>query len=377
VTSARLPYVKRKRGLLFWQPNPAMRAKGFLPKPLGPESPQSLAEARRLYEAWLKTNAEDRRLSAWPAGSLGAYVDRMRQTTAWAKKMPRTREDYDRAWRHLGPALGHKTLTRISVEDVEQLADAIEAAFGPHERYRAIKCLRAIFADAIQRLRLVGYPSPAKGIRNPQPRGRNAIWLGAEVAKLIATAEAEGYPGMAIAIRIAWETLFSPIDVWSLTRAQLKRDAGGAYLELAGGRQKTGKAAYGAISAATEAAIAAFHASLAFEIPPDGALIRQRNGHAYRSKDTFGDDFRAVRAIAFPGDRRQFQDLRRSGNVEADAAGADKSTMAEILANTLDTSAFLDATYTPPTVAKARQVAELRLKGRKRLAGEITRTRRI
>ena len=83
-----------------------------------------------------------------------------------------------------------------------------------------------------------------------------------------------------------------------------------------------------------------------------------------------------MRKVAFPGDTRQFQDLRRSGNVEADAAGADKAAMAAVLANTIDKSKFLDETYTPPTVAKAREVAAQRLKGRKRLAAEIARVQR-
>lgn len=90
-------------------------------------------------------------------------------------------------------------------------------------------------------------------------------------------------------------------------------------------------------------------------------------------KNYFSQDFRAVRNHVFPGDASQFLDIRRSGNVEADAAGADKATMAELLANSLDSSSFLDATYTPPTVSKARQVAVQRIAGRERLAVEIDR----
>lgn len=95
----------------------------------------------------------------------------------------------------------------------------------------------------------------------------------------------------------------------------------------------------------------------------------------YRTKDIFAKDFRAVRTLAFPGDTRQFLDIRRSANVEADAAGADKKTMGELLANGLADSKFLDQTYTPPTVAKAREVAEQRVQGRAKLAGEVMRMR--
>lgn len=351
-----------------------MRAKGFLAKPLGPEGPESITEAGRLYATWQKALAESSSVTSYPPGSLGGYYDRLKLTTKWAKKAPRTREDYERAWKHLEPRLARKTLTLVTVEDCEKLYDDLEADKGPHERYRTIKVLRALYADALPRLKLVGHTSPAKAVPNPQPRGRSAIWLGAEVAKLITTAEAEGYAGMAIAIRVAWDTLFSPVDVWSAQDGWRKRDLTGAYIER--DRTKTGREAFGHLTQATDEAIARYVATLPFTLTPDAPFIRQRNGHAYRSKDTFGDDFRAVRKTAFLGDTRQFQDLRRSGNVEADAGGADKAGMAAILANTIDTSRFLDETYTPPTVAKAREVAVQRLEGRKRLAAEIARVTR-
>ena len=370
----RLPYVRKKRGNLFWEPTPAMRAKGFLAKPLGPEGPDSIAEAGKLYAAWKKALAEASRVTAYPTGSLGAYSDRLKLTTKWAKKAPRTREDYERAWKHLEPALGRKTISLVTVDDCERLADDLEESKGPHERYRTIKVLRALYADAIPRLKLMGFPSPAKGVPNPQPRGRSAIWLGAEVAKLITTAEASGYAGMAIAIRVAWDTLFSPVDVWSAQDGWRKRDGVGGYIER--DRTKTAREAFGHLTTATDEAITRYITGLDFTLTPDAPFIRQRNGNAYRSKDTFGDDFRAVRKVAFPGDTRQFQDLRRSGNVEADAAGADKADMAAILANTINTSKFLDETYTPPTVAKAREIAVMRLAGRSLLAAEITRVQR-
>lgn len=370
----RLPYVRRKRGNLFWEPTPAMKAKGFLAKPLGPEGPDSIAESGKLYAAWQKALAESSRVTAYPAGSLGAYYDRLKLTPKWAKKAPRTREDYARAWKHLEPRFARKVITTVTVDDCERLYDELEAEKGPHERYRTIKVLRALYSDAIPRLKLIGHPSPAKGVPNPQPRGRSAIWLGAEVAKLITVAEALGYAGMAVSIRVAWDTLFSPIDVWSAQNGWRKRDSAGAYIERA--RTKTGREAFGHLTAATDEAISTYIEGLGVTLTPDAPFIRQRNGHAYRSKDTFGDDFRAVRKVAFPGDTRQFQDLRRSGNVEAEAAGADKAHMALILANTIDTSRFLDETYTPPTVAVARQVAAQRLEGRKRLASEIMRVSR-
>jgi hypothetical protein len=370
VKPPKLPYAPVKGDKRFWQPTPEMRAAGFLPKPLGQDGPAAWAEADRLYRAWLAAKAKQARVTDYPPGSFGAYYDRFRRTKAWARKAPRTREDYERAWKHLEPAFARKMLTAISAADVEDLQEDLERRVSANERHRTIKVLRALFADAIVRLKLT-MPSPALAVRNPQPRGRSAIWLGAEIDHLVATADAEGYPAMALAIRIAWETLFSPVDVWTLARDRIKRDSEGVYLERT--RTKTERQAYGSLSPATAEALARYIEGLGFELLPDTQVLRQRNGSAYRSKDTFGDDFRAVRQVAFPGDKRQFLDIRRSGNVEADAAGADKATMAELLANSLADSRFLEETYTPATVAKAREVARQRETGRERLAAEIKR----
>jgi len=62
---------------------------------------------------------------------------------------------------------------------------------------------------------------------------------------------------------------------------------------------------------------------LSFTVPKDKPLTRNRSGHVY-SKDTLGDDYRAVRELVFPGDKRRL--LRRTGNVEAMVGSADRRT---------------------------------------------------
>lgn len=374
---ARMPYVVKRRELLFWQPTKEMRAKGFLAKSLGPDGPEARAEASKLYHAWLKAKAEGPKITSYPAGSFGAYWDRFRTTEKWRAKKPRTHEDYERAWKHIdafdGRRLTNKAVSAITTEDCEAFNAHLARTLSPSERHRAIKWLKVLLDDAMVRLRLP-MQSPAAALANPQPGGRSAIWLGAEIPLLVKAATANGYHGMAVSIAIAWDTLFSPVDVRTLRRSEMAQDGHGWYLERS--RGKTGKAAYGALSGATAAMLLAEIAKLPGDAPFDVQIIRQRNGEAYRSKDTFGDDFRAVRKLAFgPNETRQFLDIRRSGNVEADAAGADKATMGELLANGLADNKFLDETYTPPTVAKAREVATQRLKGRRKLAGEITRQR--
>lgn len=391
VVDVQLKHVTRKRGRLFWQPKPEMRAMGFEPEALGPDGPEAQARALKLYASWLKAKAEIVKITRYPPGTFGAYWDRFRTTQKWRNKAVRGREDYHRAWVHidawrqaqaaLAPGekaeprvtLSNTVLTRITTDMCEAFFADIDGRLSPSERYRTIKCLKALLQDATVRLKLP-YASPAANLTNPQAKGRSDFWLGAEIPLLIAGAEAFGYAGMAILLRIAWDTLFSPVDVWTACKPQLLRDRTGWYIKR--DRTKTQKGAFGYLSEETAAAVWAYIEALPFDLAPDAPFIRQRNGNAYRSKDTVGDDFRVVRAHVFPGDKRQLQDIRRSGNLEADVGGADKETMGEILANGLATSAFLNDTYTPPTVAKARDVALQRLTGRARLAEEIERITR-
>lgn len=391
----KLRYTVLRRGKLFWQPTKAMQAEGFLPKPLGEESAESVAEAKRLYEAWLKYKATTKRPTIYPAGTLGAFFDRFtgkfsgQPVLAWRSMAPRSRDDFHRAWVHIdrwrpnedAEPLSRLVITQITTERCEAFYQHLDTNESPSERYRTIKCLKALLGDAMVRLRLET-TSPAAKLKNSQPKGRSQIWLGHEIEQLIQTALANGYPGVALAIMIAWDTLFSPVDIWSATRRQFKRDRTGPYIHRE--RTKTQKEAFGALSPRTAEALALYIAALPVTLTPDAQLIRMRSGHAYRSKDTFGDDFRAVRRLAFPArgadgefiEKRQLLDIRRSGNVEADVAGTDKETMGQILANGLADNAFLEDTYTPPTVAKAREVATKREVGRAALKAEAERLAR-
>lgn len=374
----RLRYTVKKRGKLFWQPTAEMRALGFEAKPLGDDTEAARAEAKRLVASWDKAKAEQGKVTSYPAGTFGAYFDRFKRTTTWAKKGLRTRDDYERAWKHIDtwrpaqdrPTLARTIITGITTELCEEFGDHLDGSVSPNERHRTVKWLKVLLADAATRLRF-GYASPAANLKNPQPAGRSAIWLGAEIDLLARKAADLGFAGMSLGIRLAWETMFSPVDIWTLRPRDVRRDGEGAFVERE--RTKTGRAAYAALSTGLAADLAAYLTAQGRKEADETPILRQRNGDAYRSKDTFGDDFRAVRKAAFPGDTRQFLDIRRSANVEADAAGADKKTMGELLANGLADSRFLEETYTPPTVSKARDVAAQRVQGRAKLAGEVMR----
>lgn len=380
MTVVRLRYTVRKRGRLFWQPTPEMQALGFTAKALGPECPESIAEARKLADAWDDARSNPAGASRYPAGSFGDFYDSFRRTEKWKTKSLRTREDYERAWRHIqawSPGRGKPTLAltacvAITPDHCDAFAAHLSRTLSPAERFRTVKCLKALLGNMVVRLRL-GYASPAAKLTNPQARGRSAIWLGAEIEDMAAGAAIAGFEGMSLAILTAWETMFSPVDVRTLRPSQLRQDGSGWY--LATERAKTGKTAYAALSDGLASMLLDYLASQNRNEADNSPIFRQRDGSPYRTKDTFAGDFRDVRSFMFPGDTRQMLDIRRSANVEADAAGADKKIMGELLANGLADNRFLEDTYTPPTVAKAREVAAQRLAGRTKLAGEVARLR--
>jgi hypothetical protein len=97
-------------------------------------------------------------------------------------------------------------------------------------------------------------------------------------------------------------------------------------------------------------------------------LFRNRSGAAY-SKDTLGDDFRAVRAAVFPGDTRKLMDTRRSGAVEALAGGMGADQIGGKLANSISTNRELERTYLPGNAAVVRLVDKGRLVGQAAIRG--------
>src|SRR5262249_16624873 len=155
----------------------------------------------------------------------------------------------------------------------------------------------------------------------------------------------QGYYGLAAVIAVAWDTMLSPIDVRQLTAGQRVRDDQGALFFV--DRAKTGRAAAGTLSRWSSAILDAYLGKLSVVPVGDAPLFRNRSGAPY-SKDTLGDDFRAVRTMVFgKNDDRQLADIRRSGAVEATVGGAKVEKLAKKMANTISASTRLQKVYNP------------------------------
>jgi hypothetical protein len=241
----------------------------------------------------------------------------------------------------------------------------IEDTVSLREAHRALKIWRALWKVSAALQYCERDADPSLGVRNSAARGRSATWSEGEAVRLFKRAWRAGYYGLAAIIAVSWSTQLSPGDVRALRASQLAK--GGTDAVFFTARGKTGQPVGGALSNRALAALHAYVSQLGVELHGEAYIFRNRSGAPY-SKDTLGDDFRAVRASEFGGlDRRTLADFRRSGAVEAIAGGAKAEELAHAMGNTLATSNDLFAIYVPVNVATLRSVMEARKRGRSRL----------
>jgi hypothetical protein len=383
VARLKIPYYTvRRNGRGFWEPRPHMRALGFYSVPCGQDGPNAWAIAQEWNARWQATRqgkapspvmaaadnlsperAEE--LSVYPPRALGEAFRRYRRTEEWARKAPRTREDWWRGWKKIKPVFGDIDVRTVTLEDLSTWRKTIEETVSLREAHRCLKIWRALWKVAAAFGYCVRDADPSLGVRNRAPAGRAATWAEGEVVRLFKQAWRKGYHGLAAVIAIAWSTQLSPGDVRTLRASQLAKHASGAVFFTA--RGKTGQPVGGVLSDRALAALEAYIAELGAELHGEAYIFRNRSGAPY-SSDTLGDDFRDVRRLVFGGrEQRTLADFRRSGAVEAIAGGANAEELAHAMGNTLSASNALFATYVPVNQATLRSVLEARRRGRSRL----------
>src|SRR5579862_2267119 len=132
-----------------------MAALGFKHVDCGEDGPLAWAIAQAWNERWDIARAAHARGElvpvaakverAYPAGSLGEGFGRFRATQTWQKKKPRTREDWERGWRHIEPLFGDVDPSTIALEHVDQWYAALLDKVGVREAHRAMKIWRALW----------------------------------------------------------------------------------------------------------------------------------------------------------------------------------------------------------------------------------------
>lgn len=371
--SEKIPYYRVKKGVGYWEPPSWAREKPYHMEGLtcGPDGPEAreMARARVQLMRRLKVTGDVSKLApAWPAGSLGAWFEKWRRSIAFERKSLGVRDEFDQAWDHVSTALKNMRLDRIKPGDIEKFQATLEDTKSEWTRWRTMKKLREVFDAAVAYQILKA--SPAKTMPNPEPEGRSQLWTAAEVNTLIEKADELGKPDMALSIALAWATMVSPVDVRTLTRAMVFEDRGGLYIQRT--RSKTGIGIMTDLDDKTCRRLRAYMNGTPATLP-SAPIIRQENsGKAFKDRHDFARRFATIRKAAFGKDeKRQLRDIRRSANVEADLGGASADDRAKILGNALNTDPKLERTYTPATLAKARELRKQRETGRVILAASF------
>lgn len=362
-----IPYYVVKKGKYgYWQPTKVMRDAGFSAIRCGIDGPGAWKIAADWNDRWQRHRqgrAQDHG-QKYPSGSIGEAFTRYKLTDEWLlAKKPRTREEWERAWGRIGPVFGDISPTSpdISLETLSRFRTLIANTVSLREAWRVIKIWRALWNVCAAMNYCGGKEDPALAIRNSAPKARNAMWREGDVVRLAKQAWRLKYHGLSVAIAVAWDTQFSPVDIRQLTIDKVRGEGAGRYFDI--GRAKSGKDAFGTLSKRTLRLLDAY---LTVEPCEVGTLLRNRSGAVY-SRFTMPDDFRAVCETVFPGDRRTLSDTRRSGAIEALVGSANPATLAAKMANTIDTSNAIQATYQPVDLAAVRQADEARKIGRRRI----------
>jgi integrase len=375
-------YVIKRNNRAYWQPQAALRKLGFQSMPLGPDGPAAWEKARKLNleadRARLTGNAPAQ--SIYPVGTLGDFFERYQRTEAWKAKEVKSQEDYHRVWPVIdaaevdGRRLALQRLSKISTADSEGFHRQLHAAAERGEcsdshRYRVLKVWRSLL-NAAASYQLIT-KAPIGRVPNPQPAGRSGIFLASEIRALQQGAETRGRWALALGIGIAYDTGLSPVDVRSIALQNVLGARRKRWIETR--RKKTKRPMKHALSADTCTRLDRYLArvkSEGIELGPEDQLLRQPDGWRPYIKDRWERHFRITREEIFPGDTRVMLDIRRTANVEADIGGMSREDRAELLANNLDKSAFLEATYTPSTVVKSRQSLTKRAKAQALIEAE-------
>ncbi len=263
--SVRIRHYRIRKGRGYWEPTAQMKAAGFRLMPVGPDGPEAWARAERLNREWdaaRKGLTEEETLRSTPR-SAGSSLN----TAAWAcglQKRPRTREEWELAWRVIEPVFADVRTGAIDFPACDTFYAELGRAFSLHKQHRVFKIFRALLEVAIG-FRLIT-TNPTHKIANSAPKGRKAIWYDAEVDKLRAAAWEMGYRGLAVAVAIAYDTQMAPVDVRKLTLGMRRPDAHGVYFETA--RAKTNREVIATLSKEPESLLEQYLANLGFTLPP-------------------------------------------------------------------------------------------------------------
>jgi hypothetical protein len=375
-------YFVKPSGRAYWRPTKSMRLRGFHLIPLGQDGPTAWSVAEEWNRKWQavrrgeappltdlsKLSADEAEAARqYPPGSIGAAFQRYIRTAEWsARALSARNKIWWPAWFRIRDMWGDVAPDTITFEMISRWRAALEKKHGRGVAHKTIRVWRA-FWKIMLGMKMAHTADPSIGVRNRAPAPRWQRWSEGEAVRLVKVAWRQGYRGVACIVAVSWDTGFSPVDARTLAqRHRVEIDGRLVFDRQADGRAKTGRAAIGTLCKRTERLVSAYLSEMGTVLLPDAMLFRTRSGAAY-IEATLSHDFAAVRAIAFPGDKRRLMDMRRSGVVEAIAGKADPLGLSAKLANSINRSNALHKTYAPVDIEAVRNTDEARLRGRRKM----------
>ena len=172
--------IRKRRG--YWEPTARMKAMGFRVMPLGPDGPDAWARAERLNAEWDLVRKGGAGPKVFEHGKLGWLFETYRTMGVWAKKEPRTREEWELAWRIIEPVFADVRADTIDFPACDTFYTELGRVFSLHKQHRVFKIFRALLEVAIG-FRLIA-ANPTHKIANSAPKGRKEIWREEEVERL-------------------------------------------------------------------------------------------------------------------------------------------------------------------------------------------------
>lgn len=389
-----IPYYVVVKGRGYWRPKANMTALGFQRVSCGPDGPIAWAIAQERNTAWQRVRqgldqppvalagqkldpATMESALIYPVGSIGAGFKEYRKTGEWAKKAPRTREDWWRAWAHIKPVFGTSRPRDVTLGFVSEFRENIERAVSLREAHRVIKIWRALWKVLAALRYCHADEDPSLGVTNHAARGRTQTWAEREIVLLYQRAWRTDRRGLAAALTVLWDSQLSPGDVPALTRSQVARSGTGALFFTE--RGKTGAAVSGALGRRSTAILSGYLSQLGFDLHDDaplfwtaGSMPGPNGGRRYLPQaydgELFAKHFALLRSEVFgPKERRQLLDFRRSGAVEAIMGGATREDLGTAMGNGIAKNDELFRTYVPTNTAMLTGFQKKRQVGRQKL----------
>ena len=349
-------FVVKPSGFYF-QATPPMRDAGILSEALGTDIKVARARAEALNEAWDEIRQGREPVGKAPAlpGSFSHLVEKLRKSSAWTDKAPRTREELEFALGVIEPVFGPTMLKAITPEACREFYDILREKGSVHRAAKVAKWLRYCLGFA-ERSGFIS-SNPARSFKIRHPGAREALWQRDQVLAVIARATVEGRPCMALAVQIAYDTALRQGDILALTWGQFDGD------RLTVKQQKTGKVIEVPLSAVTVDMIEAMKCAGSAVPMTKAPIIRGPHGRAY-AKDHFTHRFRAICRAAKIPDNLQFRDIRRTVTTELAANGATAAEIAAVTGHSIGRSQRILDTYVRTGHDMAAAAQRKRNKGR-------------